>query len=114
MIMVVKRGEIYYVEFYNSVGSEQKGTRPVLVIQNDIGNRYSPTVIGVPLTSRIKKDLPTHMNITSTDCPGLKCDSTALFEQICTFDKTRIKSKIGSIPKTMEPIMYEKIKTSVC
>lgn len=111
--MIVRRGEIYYVEFNNAVGSEQSGTRPVLVIQNDIGNRYSPTVIGVPLTSRTKRDLPTHMSITSFDCPGLKCDSTALFEQICTFDKTRIRSKVGSIPKHMEETMYEKIRTSI-
>lgn len=111
--MIVKRGEIYYVEFNNAVGSEQGGTRPVLVIQNDIGNRYSPTVIGVPLTSKAKRELPTHMSITSIDCPGLKYDSTALFEQICTFDKTRIKERVGCLPKHMEGLMYEKIKTSV-
>lgn len=111
--MVVRRGEIYYVEFNNAVGSEQSGMRPVLVIQNDIGNRYSPTVIGVPLTSKAKRHLPTHMSITNTDCPGLRCDSTALFEQICTFDKTRIKKRVGSIPKYLENEMYEKIKTSV-
>ena len=111
--MIVKRGEIYYVEFVNTVGSEQGGSRPVLIIQNDVGNRYSPTVIGVPLTSKNKKYLPTHLNISTSDCPGLRVNSIAMFEQICTFDKTRIKSRVGSIPKEMESEMYEKIKLSV-
>ena len=95
------------------VGSEQKGIRPMLVIQNDIGNRYSPTVIGVPITSQNKKPLPTHLSITTSDCPGLKEDSTILFEQIVTFDKCRIVRYIGSISDTIRSQLYNKISISV-
>lgn len=112
--MEIRRGDIYYVDFTGTVGSEQNGRRPVLVIQNDIGNRYSPTTIGVPLTSKTKRSMPTHMTITTNECPGLKCDSTALFEQIVTFDKTRIVSKVGRVSKKIEKEIYYKIAASIC
>lgn len=111
--MEIRRGDIYYVKFENNIGSEQGGQRPVLVIQNDIGNRYSPTTIGVPLTSRAKKEMPTHMRITPNECPGLKCESIALFEQIITFDKSRIVSKVGRVSKSVEKNIYNKISISV-
>jgi len=109
----IRRGDVYDVEFENTIGSEQHGRRPVLIIQNDVGNRYSPTTIGVPLTSRAKKKMPTHMTITKQECPGLKCDSTALFEQIVTFDKTRIVSKVGRVSRNVENKIYDKIAISI-
>ena len=111
--MEIRRGDVYYVNLDSTVGSEQCGKRPVLVIQNDVGNRYSPTTIGVPLTSKTKKKMPTHMVITTEECPGLKCDSTALFEQIITFDKSRIVSKVGRVSRVVENQIYSKIAVSI-
>lgn len=92
---MIKRGDIYYADLSPVVGSEQGGVRPVLVVQNDIGNRYSPTVIVAAITSQIHKGkLPTHIEISSTDY-GLPKDSVILLEQIRTIDKKRLKEKIG-------------------
>ena len=91
----VKRGYIFYADLSPVVGSEQGGIRPVIIIQNDIGNRYSPTVIVAAITSQINKaKLPTHVEISSEEY-GLNRDSVVLLEQIRTLDKKRLKEKIG-------------------
>ncbi len=95
--MVVKRGDMFYADLSPVVGSEQGGIRPVLIIQNDTGNKYSPTVIAAAITSQTGKNkLPTHIEIGS-DNNGLKADSVVLTEQIRTIDKSRLKEKIGHI-----------------
>ncbi len=95
--MSVKRGDIYYADLSPVVGSEQGGLRPVLIIQNDIGNRYSPTVIAAAITSRMgKTKLPTHIDIYA-DRAGLQKDSVILLEQIRTLDKRRLKEKMGHL-----------------
>lgn len=95
--MIVKRGDIYYADLSPVVGSEQGGIRPVLVIQNDIGNKYSPTVIAAAITSQINKaKMPTHIELAAKDY-GLKKDSVILLEQIRTIDKRRLREKIGRI-----------------
>ena len=93
----VKRGDIFYADLSPVVGSEQGGLRPVLIIQNDIGNRYSPTVIAAAITSRVSKThLPTHIDIYA-DQVGLAKDSVILLEQIRTLDKRRLKEKMGHL-----------------
>ena len=95
--MSVKRGDIYYADLSPVVGSEQGGLRPVLIIQNDIGNKYSPTVIAAAITSRLGKTrLPTHIDIYA-DKVGLAKDSVVLLEQIRTIDKKRLKEKMGHL-----------------
>ena len=95
--MSVKRGDIYYADLSPVVGSEQGGLRPVLIVQNDIGNRYSPTVIAAAITSRMGKTrLPTHIDIYA-DKVGLAKDSVVLLEQIRTLDKQRLKEKMGHL-----------------
>ncbi|WP_408955562.1 type II toxin-antitoxin system PemK/MazF family toxin [Natroniella sp. ANB-PHB2] len=92
--MEIKRGDIYYADLNPVVGSEQGGVRPVLVIQNDIGNKYSPTVIIAAITSRIDKaKLPTHVEIDSNKC-NLERDSVILLEQIRTIDKKRLQRRV--------------------
>ena len=93
--MLVKRGDIFYADLSPVIGSEQGGIRPVIIMQNDIGNRYSPTVIVAAITSQINKaKLPTHVEISSEEY-GLNRDSVVLLEQIRTLDKRRLKEKIG-------------------
>ncbi|MCI8546393.1 MAG: type II toxin-antitoxin system PemK/MazF family toxin [Clostridia bacterium] len=95
--MVIKRGDMFYADLSPVVGSEQGGIRPVLIVQNDTGNKYSPTVIAAAITSQIGKNkLPTHIEIDSKEV-GLKTDSIVLAEQIRTIDKSRLKEKIGHI-----------------
>ena len=95
--MVIKRGDMFYADLSPVVGSEQGGIRPVLIIQNDMGNKYSPTVIAAAITSQVNKNkLPTHIEIDSEEF-GLKSDSVVLAEQIRTIDKSRLKEKIGHI-----------------
>ncbi len=95
---MIKRGEIYYADLNPVVGSEQGGIRPIVVLQNDIGNKYSPTVIAAATTSRLTKaKLPTHIELSSDATPMPK-DSVVLLEQIRTIDKSRIKEKIGELP----------------
>lgn len=90
------RGEIYYATLSPSQGSEQGGNRPVLIVQNDVGNRHAPTTIIIPITSRFsKKPLPTHIEV-DTSC-GLACDSIALCEQVRTIDKSRLSSRLGAV-----------------
>ncbi|MDV3428962.1 MAG: type II toxin-antitoxin system PemK/MazF family toxin [Bacillota bacterium] len=91
----VRRGDIYYADLSPVVGSEQGGIRPVIILQNDVGNKYSPTVIVAAITSQINKaKLPTHVEISSEDY-GLNKDSVVLLEQVRTLDKRRLKEKIG-------------------
>ena len=95
--MRVKRGDIYYADLSPVVGSEQGGIRPVLIVQNDIGNKYSPTVIAAAITSqRDKTKLPTHIEVTASSC-GLAKDSIVLLEQICTLDKRRLNERMGML-----------------
>lgn len=95
--MTVKRGEIYYADLSPVVGSEQGGVRPVLIVQNDLGNRYSPTVIAAAITSqRDKSKLPTHIELSSRSC-GLSRDSVVLLEQVRTLDKRRLKERMGRL-----------------
>lgn len=98
-MQTVKRGEIYYADLSPVVGSEQGGVRPVLIIQNDVGNRYSPTVIAAAITSRRDKaKLPTHIALFAAGC-GLTKDSIILLEQIRTIDKQRLRECMGEIPR---------------
>ena len=93
----VKRGDIYYADLSPVVGSEQGGLRPVLIVQNDVGNRYSPTVIAAAITSKMgKARLPTHIDIPGNDV-GLSKDSVILLEQVRTIDKKRLKEKMGHL-----------------
>ena len=95
--MVIKRGDMFYADLSPVVGSEQGGIRPVLIIQNDIGNKYSPTVIAAAITSQTNKTkLPTHIEISSEGL-GLNKNSVILAEQIRTIDKSRLKEKIGHV-----------------
>ena len=95
--MNIKRGELYYADLSPVVGSEQGGVRPVLVVQNDVGNKYSPTVIAAAVTSKINKaKLPTHIELPSSVF-GLQRDSVILLEQIRTLDKRRLKERIGEL-----------------
>lgn len=98
---MIKRGEMYYADLSPVIGSEQGGIRPVLVVQNDVGNKYSPTVIAAAITSQINKaKLPTHIELNANKF-GLQKDSVVLLEQIRTIDKSRLKEKIGQIPIEM-------------
>ena len=95
--MNIKRGDIYYADLSPVIGSEQGGLRPVLIVQNDVGNRYSPTVIAAAITSRMgKTKLPTHIDVIGPES-GLAKDSVILLEQIRTRDKQRLKEKMGHL-----------------
>ena len=94
--MNIKRGDIFYANLNPVVGSEQDGIRPVLVVQNNIGNKYSPTVIIVSITSKNKVNLPTHIKFDGEKY-GLEKKSTILVEQIRTLDKSRLIRKVGSL-----------------
>ena len=95
--MPVKRGEIYYADLSPVVGSEQGGIRPVLIVQNDIGNKHSPTVIAAAITSKKEKSqLPTHISVSAQSC-GLSKDSVVLLEQVRTLDKRRLKERMGEL-----------------
>ena len=95
--MNIRRGDIYYADLSPVIGSEQGGLRPVLIVQNDVGNRYSPTVIAAAITSRISKTkLPTHIDLSGFE-GGLSKDSVVLLEQIRTIDKKRLKEKMGHL-----------------
>lgn len=108
--MNAKRGDIFYADLSPVVGSEQGGVRPVLIVQNDIGNRYSPTVIVAAITSQISKaKLPTHVEITAKEYV-LPKDSVILLEQIRTIDKKRLEEKVGNID---EAIM-ERVNEGLC
>ena len=95
--MNIRRGDIFYADLSPVVGSEQGGLRPVLIVQNDVGNKYSPTVIAAAITSKMSKaKLPTHIDVFA-DSVGLLKDSVVLLEQIRTIDKSRLKEKMGHL-----------------
>lgn len=99
IINSIKRGDIFYADLSPVIGSEQGGVRPVLIVQNDIGNKYSPTVIAAAITSQVGKSrLPTHIDIHATS--GLSKDSVVLLEQVRTLDKKRLKEKAGHLDDT--------------
>lgn len=110
--MSIKRGDIYYADLSPVVGSEQGGLRPVLIVQNDVGNRYSPTVIAAAITSRVgKTKLPTHIDVYA-DKVGLQKDSVILLEQIRTIDKKRLGEKMGHLDDTVMSAVDEAITIS--
>ncbi|MCI9625239.1 MAG: type II toxin-antitoxin system PemK/MazF family toxin [Clostridia bacterium] len=110
--MIVKRGDIYYADLSPVIGSEQGGVRPVLVVQNDVGNKYSPTIIAAAITSQINKaKLPTHIEISAEEY-GLTKDSVILLEQIRTIDKRRLREKIGHLDETLMEKVNEAINIS--
>ena len=110
--MIVKRGDIYYADLSPVVGSEQGGVRPVLIIQNDIGNKYSPTVIAAAITSRINKaKMPTHIELCAKEY-GLNKDSVILLEQIRTIDKKRLREKIGCLDNELMNEVNEALSVS--
>lgn len=107
--MNIKRGDIYYADLSPVVGSEQGGLRPVLIVQNDVGNRYSPTVIAAAITSRMGKTrLPTHIDIYAKEV-GLAKDSVILLEQIRTLDKRRLREKMGHL----EDSVMQRVNTAI-
>jgi len=111
--MVVKRGDIYYANLSPVVGSEQGGHRPVLVIQNDVGNKYSPTVIVAAITSQISKaKLPTHIEINARQF-NLDKDSVILLEQMRTLDKRRLKEKVTHLSEEIMGKVDEAIRISL-
>lgn len=102
--MLIKRGDLFYADLSPVIGSEQGGVRPVLIVQNDIGNKYSPTVIAAAITSQINKaKLPTHIEISAKEY-GLVKDSVILLEQIRTIDRKRLREKIGHLD---DELMYK-------
>ncbi|GHU52789.1 mRNA interferase [Clostridia bacterium] len=107
--MSVRRGEIYYADLNPVQGSEQGGLRPVLIVQNDVGNKHSPTVIAAAITSqREKAKLPTHIELAADKC-GLRTDSVVLLEQIRTIDKRRLKERMGEL----EPDAMKQVNTAL-
>ena len=97
---IVKRGDIYYADLSPVVGSEQGGIRPVLIVQNDVGNRFSPTVIAAAITSQTgKARLPTHIELNAQSV-GLSRDSVILLEQVRTIDKSRLRERMGKLDDT--------------
>ena len=110
--MIVKRGDIFYADLSPVVGSEQGGIRPVLIVQNDVGNKYSPTVIVAAITSQINKaKLPTHIELSANEY-GLSKDSVVLMEQIRTIDKKRLKEKIGHMDEELQYSIDEALRIS--
>lgn len=103
--MIVHRGDIYYADLSPVIGSEQGGIRPVLIVQNNVGNRFSPTVIAAAITSqRTKANLPTHI-LVNAQTTGLAKDSIVLLEQVRTIDKHRLKERMGSLDtKSMDEV----------
>lgn len=96
----IHRGDIYFADLSPTVGSEQNGVRPVLIIQNDRGNCYSPTVIVAAITSRTgKKQMATHIDLPADQNCGLKRDSKVLLEQVRTLDKSRLARYVGHVPQ---------------
>ena len=110
--VLVKRGEIYYADLSPVVGSEQGGVRPVLIVQNDVGNKYSPTVIAAAITSQHDKSrLPTHIEVNAGSC-GLARDSVVLLEQVRTLDKRRLRERAGQIDPDVQRRVDEALEIS--
>ena len=111
-MVIVKRGDIYYADLSPVIGSEQGGIRPVLIIQNDVGNKYSPTVIAAAITSQINKaKMPTHIELSASDY-GLYKDSVILLEQIRTIDKKRLREKVAHLDKKLMKTVDEALSIS--
>ena len=111
--MIIRRGDIYYADLRPVVGSEQGGVRPVLIIQNDVGNRHSPTVICAAITSRMNKaKLPTHVELNRGSCDMIR-DSVILLEQVRTIDKQRLKEKRCHIDGQVLQKVNEALKISL-
>lgn len=111
--MVIRRGDIYYADLRPVIGSEQGGVRPVLVIQNDIGNKHSPTVICAAITSKMNKaKLPTHVELNTRRCAMVR-DSVILLEQLRTIDKQRLKEKICHIDEALLQEVDRALKVSL-
>ena len=111
--MPVRRGDVFYVNLEPTKGAEQAGIRPVLVIQNNVGNRYAPTVIVAPLTTtRFLKDYPTNVHL-SKGMAGLREDSTILLSQIRTIDKSRLERRLGHLPASLMREVDEAINISL-
>ena len=107
--MNVKRGDIFYADLSPVVGSEQGGMRPVLIVQNDVGNKYSPTVIAAAITSKLDKaKLPTHIDVYAEEF-GLSKNSVVLLEQIRTLDKRRLREKMGHL----DDVLMEKVNDAI-
>ena len=109
--MIIKRGDIFYADLDPVVGSEQGGIRPVLVVQNNIGNRYSPTLVVLPLSTAKKNYLPTHIHICGSK--SLPRDSIVLAEQIRTIDRNRLREYVGSIDKEIMDEINRAMKISI-
>lgn len=106
----VKRMDIWIADLGQRYGHEQRGRRPVLILQNDLGNKFSPTVIVAAMTSEFKRDMPTHVYLPA----GIvRDDSTMLFEQIQTIDKRKLIRKIGRLPKELEATAEQALKISI-
>ncbi|MEG2627757.1 MAG: type II toxin-antitoxin system PemK/MazF family toxin [Anaerovoracaceae bacterium] len=111
--MIVKKGDLYFADLSPVVGSEQGGIRPVLVVQNDVGNKYSPTIIVAAVTSQINKaKLPTHVELEATN-GGLSKNSVVLLEQLRTIDKQRLKERIGTLNESQIPNVDEALSVSL-
>lgn len=103
--LIVKKGDLFFADLSPVVGSEQGGVRPVLVVQNDVGNKYSPTIIVAAVTSQTSKaKLPTHVELTASQ-GGLSKNSVVLLEQLRTIDKQRLKERIGSLSDSQMPVV---------
>ena len=110
--MTIRRGDIFYADLSPVIGSEQGGLRPVLIVQNDVGNRYSPTVIAAAITSKMSKNkLPTHIDVSAPEV-GLAKDSVILLEQIRTLDKQRLKEKMGHLDDATMRVVNNAIQVS--
>lgn len=108
--MLIKRGDIFYADLNPVVDSEQGGVRPVLVVQNNVGNKHSPTIVVVPISSVRKKDLPVHIQIR---CSGLPKNSTVLAEQIRTIDRRRLRKYVGSLGREFMKEIDRILKISI-
>ena len=108
----MRRGDVYYADLRPVIGSEQGGIRPVLIIQNDVGNKHSPTVICAAITSKMNKaKLPTHVELRSIDC-SITRDSVILLEQIRTIDKRRLREKVCHLDETILKDVDRALKVS--
>ena len=111
--MIIRRGDIYYADLRPVVGSEQGGVRPVLIIQNDVGNKHSPTVICAAITSKMNKaKLPTHVELSARQCDMVR-DSVILLEQLRTIDKQRLREKICHIDENLQEKVNEALQISL-
>lgn len=109
----IKRGDIFYANLSPVIGSEQGGSRPVLILQNDIGNKYSPTIIVAAITAQIAKGkLPTHIELKAEEC-NLERDSVVLLEQLRTIDKKRLRNKITTLDKEIMKSVDEAVRVSI-